>query len=218
MRRQIALVVTLWLISVTGCQIQSSPSAKDLMQIEADVSAAMGLAVEPTKIDSDSNPAPSPRPDNRPKPGDRCRVCNDPPGKCGPGKTGDGNHCYTCGTCGGDGRMDERDIKRTVLQEVPTIGTTPPLIEFDPIADAEPVEEPFRSITLHTSKKLAAKWGSKWWKEVKPKLEASGWIVSLPIEYSEDELEESFFEINRDGVIERLKGEQPLEAFKWDGD
>jgi hypothetical protein len=66
-----------------------------------------------------------------PKVGDKCVDCNDPPGSCGVGKVGDGVICVKCETCGGDGKMDDRDLSKDGpalednVEKTPTVGPAP---------------------------------------------------------------------------------------------
>lgn len=106
-------------------------------------------------VASTSDTAPGPRP--QPKVGDRCRDCNDPPGACGVGRVGDGRDCDRCGSCGGDGRIDERDLTGDAGEPMPME----------------------RSITLHMSHGSQG-WGGKWWHEDRKKF--PGWIVSTDVQ------------------------------------
>jgi hypothetical protein len=105
-------------------------------------------------VSATADVTPGPRP--QPKVGDRCRDCNDPPGACGVGRVGDGRDCNRCESCGGDGRIDERDLTSD--------------IESEPL----PVE---RSITLHMSAGSQT-WGSRWWHESRQAFIDDGWDVS----------------------------------------
>lgn len=61
--------------------------------------------------------SPSPVTPNGPTVGSNCPECNDPPGGCGPGKVGDSVVCVPCGVCGGDGKIDENDVRSTEENE-----------------------------------------------------------------------------------------------------
>ncbi len=65
----------------------------------------------------------TPSPDRTPRVGDKCPDCNDPPGACGVGRTGDGNVCDTCLLCNGDGRIDDRDVTQSDSDATDRTGT-----------------------------------------------------------------------------------------------
>jgi len=147
-----SILIALWVIAFTslivvgGCSIIPGPSEPPFpwkQRFMADVAI----------VSATSDVAPGPRP--QPKVGDRCRDCNDPPGACGVGRVGDGRDCSRCGTCGGDGRIDEQDLTGDFGDE--------PL-------------PPVRSITLHMSHGSQG-WGGKWWHESRQPFVDIGWEV-----------------------------------------
>ena len=120
-----------------------------------------------------SDTAPGPRP--QPKVGDRCRDCNDPPGACGVGRVGDGRDCNRCESCGGDGRIDERDL----TGDVGDIESEPaPLV---------------RSITLYMSHGSQG-WGGDWWHNQRKTFVDGGWDVSTVVK-DEGVLPAPYFEV-----------------------
>lgn len=104
-----------------------------------------------------ADPAPQPKP--APKAGDKCPECNDPPGKCGVGRVGDGVVCRVCRTCNGDGRIDDRDLKST-----------------------GEVAEVQREIVLHMTRSTQKQWPTDWWKNSEPIFTQRGWACRAVLE------------------------------------
>lgn len=153
--------------------------------------AVLALGVEPI-AGTDSTPSP----DDSPKPGDKCPDCR------GTGKSGDG--IGRCGSCGGDGRIDEKDI-------VPSITSEP---ADEPRAADQP-DNGLREITLHVSTKNYEGWPQEWWVNERPKLIELGWTISVVRDWdangSEDK--EPWFEVKRGEAIETLNGPRKAEEF-----
>lgn len=146
-----AIVVAIAAIAITtGCTATTGETSHPFTwqhRFAADV------AIVATTDDA----APTPRP--QPKVGDRCRDCNDPPGACGVGRVGDGRDCDRCGSCGGDGRIDESDLAETAGNETPAA----------------------RTITLRMSYGSQG-WGAEWWQAERKRFVDSGWAVKAAIE------------------------------------
>jgi hypothetical protein len=113
-----------------------------------------------------------------PKVGDKCPVCNDPPGACGVGKTGDGRTCDTCGTCNGDGRIDESDLS-SEAEEAPVV--VPPEEEAEP-EEEESVIEVQKEIAVHVPYRQRNGWGTRWYANDRKTFEDRGWEVRLILE------------------------------------
>lgn len=93
----------------------------------------------------------------KPKVGDKCPQCNNPPGKCGVGKVGDGVICDICLECNGDGRIDEKDLNKNLQADEKTTNTKN------------------GTVTMYTSDGCV--WCVKWEKEVMPKLMDANWKI-----------------------------------------
>lgn len=95
----------LLLIFIAGCgEIKSINNPKPIDHaISSAIIAASNLETQQV--------IPNP---NNPKVGDKCPQCNDPPGKCGVGKVGDGVTCQSCPMCRGDGKIDEKDLNNEI--------------------------------------------------------------------------------------------------------
>lgn len=106
-----------------------------------------------------------------PNVGDKCPQCNDPPGKCGVGKVGDGVVCDTCPLCKGDGKIDERDLQ-----------AEPQALKLEETLEPTKVE-PRVSPEVTSDKKIV--WYYKpacppceqWEREVYPIVIKNGWTV-----------------------------------------
>lgn len=143
----------------SGCTAELLGPPADAYQAEADAVVVMAFAadpVDPTQPDTPDNP------DDDLKPGDKCPQCD------GSGRSGDG--LGRCRKCGGDGRIDDRDIRDN-------LGDPPPE-KTDPIRPPDPPEssatkkvEKFGSITLHITDQNQAGWPMEWWQRVRPTIE-----------------------------------------------
>ncbi|MGV3484788.1 MAG: hypothetical protein ACO1RT_10255 [Planctomycetaceae bacterium] len=139
----------------------------------------------------------TPAPDVKPVAGSKCPSCNDPPGACGVGKTGDGRDCDTCGTCMGDGRVDAVDL--TEFDEL----RSPDLTEHEDASTAEPespsdagetvVELP-KVITLHMTRSTQAEWANKWYAHERKAFEDRGWAVRAVLE-PDGSIEAAYFDV-----------------------
>jgi hypothetical protein len=106
---------------------------------------------------------------NGPQIGDKCPECNDPPGQCGVGSVGDGTVCVKCENCGGDGKIDEKDLNPQMKEEV-----------FIPLKkeNKEVVQKPQLTNEIFYYSRPGCSWCVKWENEVKQKLINSGWKVT----------------------------------------
>lgn len=181
---------SLLLICLLGCGgVISTPEY--VFQAEADATAALAMAADPV-LPGDDTPAP----DDKPKPGDKCSVCN------GTGQVGDGRIMKRCDTCGGDGRIDERDLRtETTGDEVP----------LPPVA-VEPVQQ-VKRITLHVTKDTAAGWPQDWWRGDRLRLIEQGFEV-VPVREEVSPHADAWFEVENGGHKFVMVGNQPIEAFR----
>jgi len=159
-RRIAELILTaLWIVSLASLLIHGG-CAKPFAPSEPPFPWQQRFMAEVAIVAATSDTAPGPRP--QPKVGDKCRDCNDPPGACGVGRVGDGRDCDRCGSCGGDGRIDERDL----TGELGDVGAE--------------VSPPVRLITLCMSYGSQA-WGSDWFLKESKKFTDTGWDVETLI-------------------------------------
>lgn len=113
--------------------------------------------------------------------GDKCPDCNDPPGRCGVGKVGDGVQCDTCGRCNGDGRVDEADLTgQSVLEPVP-----------DPATDTPAAQ---REVVLHITTEFWKGWPAKWNAETRPLFREQGWKTQVVLE-DDGSIEAAYFDV-----------------------
>lgn len=140
-------------IFITGCGPGMTPAAFDYSTQRA----MAEIAIASTTVGTDPVPI-----DDVPKVGDKCPDCNDPPGACGVGKVGDGRVCDRCGKCGGDGRIDQRDI--------------------DPGSDSEPSAVDRSEITLHMTEASRGGWPAIWYSTKRQAFEDAGWPVRIVLE------------------------------------
>lgn len=153
-----SLLIALWVVALTSLVIHGGCSATPgTTQPPFPWQQRFMAEVAIVAITFDSAPGPRPQP----KVGDKCRDCNDPPGACGVGRVGDGATCDRCNSCGGDGRIDERDL----TAELGDVGEVPP---------------PVRLITLCMSYGSQG-WGSDWFLKESKKFTDTGWTVETLI-------------------------------------
>ena len=153
----IVLVVSaICVMSCCGCSHVTGPPA-DAYQAEADAVVALAFAADPVDPNT-PDPAPDDGDDDQPKPGDTCPQCD------GSGRSGDG--LGRCRKCGGDGKIDERDIRANGVNVVRR--GTPPKI----------ARQKFGTVTLHITDQNKAGWPMEWWRETRPKIE-SRWDVHV---------------------------------------
>lgn len=112
---------------------------------------------------------------DEPKVGDKCPQCNDPPGKCGVGKVGDGVVCDTCPLCKGDGKIDEQDLKKEVEGE-------PQALKLKDEPSKAPitiwsVREPESTRKIVWYYRAACPPCEQWEREVFPVVKQRGWVV-----------------------------------------
>ncbi len=112
---------------------------------------------------------------DEPKVGDKCPQCNNPPGKCGVGKIGDGVICDTCPMCKGDGKIDEQDLKSEVQGE-------PQALKLEPEPTKTPItiwssREPISTRKIVWYYRPACPPCEKWENEVFPVVKKNGWLV-----------------------------------------
>lgn len=169
------LVALLGMASVYGC----SGSPDDPMgpyQAEADAAVALAFAVTPQAAPESDKPD---TPD-QPKPGDQCRSCK------GRGKVGDGRVMRNCRTCGGDGRIDERDIR----SEDPVARVSEVLNRIAEIPENPVIKQPsvndLRTVTIYLNNRNFGGWPKQWWLEERPKLVAAGFSVHDSRDWEDD--------------------------------
>jgi hypothetical protein len=161
---RVSAKVTKWLLGLLVLVV-ILPGCSATGIIHRDIGWAKERAMAEIAIASVTSPAPIP--DNTPKVGDKCPDCNDPPGACGVGRVGDGRTCDRCNRCGGDGKIDDRDIVQ-IPHPIP-----------DPIPNGEPVQ---KEITLHMTQRTKSGWPSKWYAEQRQSFESRGWFVRVIME------------------------------------
>ncbi len=198
-----SIVLLIACLSLVGCswvpEIPGVPSASPRYPWKERVVAEIALA--------SLNTSPTPAPDDA-KVGDKCPICNDPPGGCGVGKTGDVRNCDRCQKCQGDGRIDQVDIDRfgSDLSSEPS----------EPAIEQSVLEVP-KEITLHASEQQWRDWPSKWYRDSRKQFEDRGWLVRVVLEppgaseiayfdvQSSDGKVQNFFEILTLEKIEHLE-------------
>ncbi|MEL7266289.1 MAG: hypothetical protein AAFN70_12265 [Planctomycetota bacterium] len=113
----------------------------------------------------------------------KCPACNDPPGACGVGKTGDGRVCDRCLTCGGDGRIDQRDIDAIASQQQEyTEGSGESIVTL---------EAP-KKIVLRVPNGGGCTWASDWFRDSRQAFTKTGWSVTA-VNDPGDEAESPYF-------------------------
>jgi hypothetical protein len=153
-----SLIVVLIVVGATALAIVAGCSIAP-GKTEAPFPWKQRFMAEVAIVSVTSDVTPGPRP--QPKIGDKCRDCNDPPGACGVGRVGDGRDCDRCGSCGGDGKIDERDL----------------------MSDVGETFAPVRSITLHMSSGSQG-WGGDWWANDGKAFTDAGWTLEANIKPS----------------------------------
>lgn len=153
-----------FLILLSGC----STKEKSATSLEHAISSA--IITKSISFSSTNIPAP-----NNPKIGDVCPQCNNPPGKCGVGKVGDGVICDTCLQCGGDGIIDEKDLNQVYEIKCREDECKCEVCECENCTlkhQTQTSTESENSITMYSSDGCV--WCVKWEKEVKPLVEKMG--------------------------------------------
>lgn len=108
-----------------------------------------------------------------PKVGDLCPQCNNPPGKCGVGKVGDGVICDTCLECNGDGIIDEEDLNKIFSEDICNDEECKcEVCECENCSLKNMQTENVNYITMYTSDGCV--WCVKWEKEIQPQVEKMG--------------------------------------------
>lgn len=130
-----------------------------------------------------------------PKVGDKCPECNDPPGSCGVGKVGDGRVCVLCERCGGNGIIDEENIK-------PSNGNNP---------EPEPTPQPQLRNEIIMYSRPNCIWCTRWEKEVMPKMIEAKWKV---FKVNDNQNAVPHFEMYIKGVKKTHRGYMSVEQFK----
>jgi hypothetical protein len=178
-------------IVFVGC-VPTTPdglSRDEAIQAEGNAVAILAWGADPV-FDGDDN---APDDSDGPKPGDRCPACD------GSGRSGDG--IGRCGTCGGDGRIDEDDVF------APPVGAAPEEVK-------KPEDLGFREVVLHVTEKNYEGWPQDWWREERIKLVEQGWGVSVVRDPVESGASEAWFEIIRGDGTAFLHGFRKAEEFK----
>lgn len=180
--------VLILLLACLGC-VPGSPDGlprDEAIKAEGTAIAALAWGADPV-YDGDESPDDS----DGPRPGDRCDSCN------GTGRSGDG--IGRCGTCGGDGRIDEDDV-------------------FAPAPVGQEAKSPdqlgFREIVLHVTKDNFAGWPQDWWRNERVKLLENGWGVSVVRDPPESEASQAWFEVTRGDETVFLHGFREAEEFE----
>lgn len=172
MRTQaILLIGTILLVGCGDVSVQTRELPADAFQTEADVAVAMGFA-NFGKV-TDESPE---KPDRQV--GDTCDNCN------GTGKSGDG--LGRCRVCGGDGRIDERDLRST---------TTAPIIP--PTAQSPDIK-----MELHVSKATVKGWPQKFWQQESDYFRQLG----IDVSYIDDPVAEPYLSICGNGKCAKVSG------------
>ena len=174
----VMITIALFLMSCCGCSHFTVPAADgNAYQAEADAVVAMAFAADP--IDP-TQPDPGPDDnDDQPKPGDKCPQCD------GSGRSGDG--LGRCRKCGGDGRIDERDIRsgenraasnepdagdlsrHSQRSDLATSHSTRPQ-DIRDLVTPEVQSDKYGSITLHITDENQDGYAVEWWREIRPKI------------------------------------------------
>jgi hypothetical protein len=115
---------------------------------------------------------------DEPNVGDKCPQCNDPPGKCGVGKVGDGVVCDTCPLCKGDGKIDERDLQAE--PQALKLEETPKPTKVEPRVSPEVTSD--KKIVWYY--KPACPPCEQWEREVYPIVIKNGWTVEKVLDQS----------------------------------
>jgi thioredoxin-related protein len=133
-----------------------------------------------------------------PRVGDKCPECNNPPGQCGVGRVGDGRICVLCEKCGGDGRIDEKDLKpKTPEQPAPQK------------EEKKELGQTLRNeIFMYT--RSGCSWCTKWEREVLPKLQSQGWKIT---KVNDTQNAVPHFKMYISGVEKTHRGFMPVSQF-----
>jgi len=110
---------------------------------------------------------------NTPKVGDVCPQCNNPPGKCGVGKVGDGVICDTCPECNGDGIINKEDLDNKSSEDI--YDDEKCKCEVSECENCTPKNmqaDENNYIIMYTSD--GCSWCTKWEKEIQPLVEKMG--------------------------------------------
>ena len=148
MRNAIFAVVLVATGSLAGCE--TLPDGRDAPREERAVAEIVLASVGAEAIDT---------------PDEQLGEC----GQCqGTGTVGDGRTATKCMKCGGDGRIDERDLRQGAT---PAVGAG--------LSDGGEAATAAGSVTLHITDVTKRGWPEQWWMDEKPVLEADGWSVSI---------------------------------------
>lgn len=183
----IRIAILALLVAMVGCNNVLPSIGDDYPHMERAV-AEIALA-------SAGEAAPDNDPDDKPSLG-KCRQCN------GTGKVGDGTVFTSCVPCGGDGRIDERDVRRTLgahpLQSMIDAMIEPPLGAEEPEAEVEaeeieaappagedqaesprpvPANPEVGELTLHITDITKRGWPSQWYRDQAEAFRDRGWTV-----------------------------------------
>jgi hypothetical protein len=150
-----------WLLIIVFVSIAGCNSIPGVSQPEVTYPWKQRAMAEIALVSVTSTP--SVAPDAKPVVGSKCPDCNDPPGDCPVGKTGDGTICNRCRKCNGDGRIDDQDLRSN--------GDT-----------GESIVEAPKEITLHATSSQWKQWPTKWYSENRKPFEDRGWIVRVVLE------------------------------------
>jgi hypothetical protein len=175
------------LVALGGCDSLSPVTNREIGYARERAMAEIAIAA----VTSSQSPTPI----DGPKVGAKCPECNDPPGACGVGKVGDGRVCVTCRTCGGDGRIDQRDI---------TGDLGPSVLE----------REVPKEVTLHMTMSTRQGWPSSWYAQQHAAFTEAGWKVRVILE-PESHTQAAYFDVTApDGEVFQFFEPITLESVK----
>lgn len=146
----------------------------------------------------------APAPVDKPQVGDQCPQCNNPPGACGVGRVGDGRTCDPCRECGGDGRIDDRDLMMGPMPPEQTIPIEPipdPLPDAEPVAQDNETQPTRKEIILHMTEATRRAWPSAWYSQDRESFQDAGWLVRAVMEPEEVTKVPFFDVIASDGEV-----------------
>lgn len=142
-----------------------------------------------------------------PKVGDKCPECNDPPGSCGVGKVGDGRVCVVCEKCGGNGIINEENLKPSPTpQPAPNPSPAP-----TPNPKPEPAPQPQLRNEIIMYSRANCIWCDRWEKEVMPKMIEAKWKV---FKVNDNQNAVPHFEMYIKGEKKTHRGYMSIEQFK----
>lgn len=176
------ITTALCLLACIGCTwTRPAPQAPTTQARAAAVVLLARSAVPDMQVTNQQGPDVDPA--AVPVAGDNCPKCNDPAGKCGVGKVGDGITCRPCRACRGDGRCDAGDPvlgvadtpdalpdavapRRPLVSDILKKGSYKQ-VTAEPLPAPAPDPVPV-TIELHVSPESVDGWAVKWWQQERP--------------------------------------------------